>query len=234
MVEDDGGMHQPVRTVIVDDHYMYRRGVRAVLETFVDQVEVVGEAASADDAVQIVRERAPEVVLLDLRLPRRIGPSVKPELAHGLSAIEEIARGSPRTRVLVLSYIDDPETLFAALHAGAHGYINKADHEAGVGLAEAIRRTADGEAIYGGLVAQIIRDYHRQRSRTPNPATEPLTRREVEVLDLLASRRSNREIAEQLVISVKTVKTHVASILSKLHLESRHEVPVYVRLKGSK
>jgi DNA-binding NarL/FixJ family response regulator len=230
MAHDHGDKHTAVRVMIVDDHWMFRQGVRAVLEMFNDQVEVVGEAASAVDAVEMVQERVPSVVLLDLQLPERLGVLGRSAWEHGVTAISQIARISPCTRVLVMSYHEEPEVLFAALRAGAHGYLTKGDHFDGAGLVDALCRTVAGEAFYGPLVAQLLREYHQQRSREPDTLIEPLTPREREVLDLLSDRRTNREIAEQLVISVKTVKTHVANILAKLHIESRHEVPMYVRL----
>jgi len=230
MQPDESDRHTAVRIMIVDDHLMFRRGVRAVLETYTEQVDVIGEAATADDAVALVVDRVPNLVLLDLQLPERFGVLGRPAWEHGVGAIERIRRASPMTRILVLSYLEDPDILFAALRAGAHGYITKGDPYDGAGLVEAIRRTMAGEAFYGAVVAQLIREYH-QRRRPEDQPPEMLTRREIEVLDLLVDRRSNQEIAEQLVISVKTVKTHVANILAKLHLESRHEIPVYVRLR---
>jgi two-component system, NarL family, response regulator LiaR len=231
MQPSDCDIHTAVRIVIVDDHLMFRRGVRAVLETYAEQVDVLGEAATADEGVALVVERVPNLVLLDLQLPERFGVLGRPAWEHGVSAITRIRRVSPLTRILVLSYLEDPDILFAALRAGAHGYITKGDPYDGAGLVDAIRRTMAGEAFYGAVVAQLIREYHQHRRPEDQPP-EPLTRREVEVLDLLVDRKSNFEIAEQLVISVKTVKTHVANILAKLHLESRHEIPVYVRLRG--
>ena len=231
MQPGDCDIHTAVRIVIVDDHLMFRRGVRAVLETYAEQVDVIGEAATADDAVAMVVDRVPDLVLLDLQLPERFGMLSRPASEHGVSAIQRIRRVSPTTRILVLSYLEDPDILFTALGAGAHGYITKGDPYDGAALVDAIRRTMAGEAFYGAVVAQLIREYHQHRRPEDQPP-EMLTRREIEVLDLLVDRKSNLEIAEQLVISVKTVKTHVANILAKLHLESRHEIPVYVRLRG--
>jgi two-component system, NarL family, response regulator LiaR len=231
MQPDDCDIPTAIGIVIVDDHLMFRRGVRAVLETYAEQVDVMDEAATADEAVAIVVDRVPNLVLLDLQLPERYGVLSRPSWEHGVSAIERIRHGSPTTRILVLSYLEDPDILFAALRAGAHGYITKGDQYDGAALVDAIRRTMAGEAFYGAVVAQLIREYHQQRRPEDQPP-EMLTRREIEVLDLLVDRKSNLEIAEQLVISVKTVKTHVANILAKLHLESRHEIPVYVRLRG--
>jgi NarL family two-component system response regulator LiaR len=225
----DGDIHKPVRIIVVDDHWVFRQGVCAVLEPFRQRVQVVGEASTAEDAVQMTQQRTPDLVLLDLRLPQRLGVLARPSAEHGLRAIGEIAALARPPRVLVLSYLDDPSVLFEALRAGAHGYITKGDPYDGEALVEAITRTMAGEAFYGAMVAQLIRDYHQQRNREPSAPAEPLTPRELEVLELLVDRKTNQEIADTLVISVKTVKTHVANILAKLHLDSRHEIPTYVR-----
>ena len=130
----------------------------------------------------------------------------------------------------------EPETVgrsvaFLDTPAAARGYITKGDPYDGAALVNAIRRTMAGEVFYGAVVAQLIREYHQRRRHEDQPP-EMLTPREFEVLDLLVDRKSNQEIAELLVISVKTVKTHVANILAKLHLESRYEIPGYVRTRG--
>lgn len=223
----------PIRVLIVDDHLMFRRGVRAVLESFADEVEIVGEAGSADEAVTDVQELAPDVVLLDLALPLRSRRLDEPQWENGVAAIGRIARCAPKTRVLVLSYHEESMILFAALRTGAHGYIAKGDAYDGKELVMAIQQIWAGEVFYGAVIAQLIREYH-QTKREPDAYSEPLTPREREVLDLLAQRKTNAEIAKLLVISVKTVKTHVANILAKLHIESRHEVPVYMRLLGAR
>ncbi len=226
-------MSTPTRLLIVDDHLMFRRGVRAVLEAFSAQVEVVGEASSAEEAIADVQELVPEVVLLDLQLPQRSRQLDEPHWEHGVTTIGRIARIAPHTRVLVLSYHEESMILFAALRAGAHGYITKGDAYDGKELVEVIQRIRAGDVFYGAVIAQLIREHH-QGSHEPGAYSEPLTPREREVLDLLAQRKTNAEIADLLVISIKTVKTHVANILAKLHIESRHEVPVYMRLLGSR
>ncbi|HNP72468.1 MAG TPA: response regulator transcription factor [Kouleothrix sp.] len=227
MTQDD----QPgiIRIIVADDHLLYRRGVCAVLEPFVAQVHVVGEASTAEETLAQARQRQPDLVLLDLRMPQRSGVATRPAWEHGVEAIGQLRTLARPPRVLVMSYIDEPKVLFAALRAGAHGYINKGDSYDGAPLVDAICRTVGGEAIYGPLVAQLIRDYH-QREQESLPPAERLTPRERDVLELLAERKSNQEIAKELVIGIKTVKTHVASILAKLHLNSRHEIPTYVRL----
>lgn len=230
MASDDRTI--PVRVVVADDHLMFRRGVCAALEMFSEQVQVIGEASNVEDTVQIVERLQPGLVLLDLQMPERRGSLKQSTWEQGIAAIQRIKMLAAAPRILVLSLYEDAIVLFAALRAGAHGYINKSDTYDGSDLADAIRRTVDGEAIYGPLVAQQIRDYHQQREREPAPTAEALTPREHQVLKLLAEHKSNQEIADRLSISIKTVKTHVASILAKLHLASRHEIPIYVRLRG--
>jgi DNA-binding NarL/FixJ family response regulator len=221
-----------ISIVIAEDEPVFRQGLRAEFERFPKHVEIVGEAANAEEAVTLVQELVPDLVLLDLRLPQTRGAFGALSWTHGVAAIKQIVRVAPRTRVLVLSYCEEPEILFAALRAGAHGYIAKGDRYDGADLVDSIQKITAGEVIYGPVIAQLFREYH-QHGHESGVLVEPLTVRERDVLDLLASHKSNREIAEELVISVKTVKTHVANILAKLHLESRHEIPLYVRLQGN-
>jgi len=222
----------PVRVIVADDHPMFRRGVCAVLDGYSDQVQVIGEASNVEDTVRMAREQQPGLVLLDLQMPERRG-SLKPATwEQGIAAIQRIKALAPSPRILVLSLYEEAPILFAALRAGAHGYITKGDSYDGQALADAICRTVAGEAIYGAVVAQRIRDYHQQRGSEALPPAERLTPREQEVLELLSDHKSNQEIAKELYISVKTVKTHVANILDKLHLDSRHEVPLVMRLRG--
>jgi NarL family two-component system response regulator LiaR len=226
-MEHEGSLHPTVSILIVEDEPVFRMGLRAAFDRFANRIEIVGEATNAEEAVESVRNQIPDVVLLDLRLPDHRGMDVAPAWQHGVAAIRQIARVAPHTRVLVLSYKDEPEVLFAALHAGADGYITKGDGYDGVALVDAVQRVIAGEAIYGPLVAQCIRAYH-QRVAARDDLVEPLTRRERQILDLLADQATNQEIADALVISVRTVKTHVANILAKLHLASRHEIPTYL------
>lgn len=220
-----------ITMLIVEDERVFRQGLRAVLEPFADQLTIVGEATNAEDAIASVTTQPPDLVLLDLRIPQRRQPGGRPDLRHGVETIMAIARSAPATRVLVLSNYEDDDVLFAALRAGAHGYIAKSDNFDGPDLFEAVASIVAGEAIYGPAIAERIRAFHQGGAEQP-ALIEQLTPREREVLDMLVARRSNNDIAHALVISVRTVKTHVANILAKLHLTSRYEVPLYVRFHG--
>ena len=230
MAEPQPDMHKPIRILVVEDEPIFRLGLQIALEPFADQVEAIGEAANAEEAVALARRDAPDLVLLDLRLPERSGLG-SPSLEQGIRVIEQVAALSRPPRVLVLSYLKDADAVFLALKAGAHGYIAKDDRFHGKELVESIQRLMGGEAIYGPAVADLIRRFFAERDRSDIPAVEKLTQREQEVLGLLARNMTNREIEEALIISTSTVKTHVSSILAKLHLRSRHEVPLYRALR---
>lgn len=223
MMQNEVKLHSAVTLIIVGDYLMFRQGIRAALEPFQDQVTIIGEAASADDAVAIVRERAPNVVLLHLQLPQRLDIVSKALWEHGVAAIEKTAQVSPTTRVLIVSDLEEPDTLFNALRSGAYGYIIKENQFDSAGLVDIIKRTIIGEAFYGPVIARLIRTYHQQRSRDSDSPSKLLTSREKKVLDLFADHKSNLEIANELSISIKTVKTHLGSILAKLHLERQRE-----------
>lgn len=208
--------------LLVDDEPVFREGLQAVLEPFAALVKVVGEAVSAEEAVTLTRELLPDIILFDLRLPQHPEENTL-AWEHGVTAITRIAKLAPLTRILVLSYLEEPDVLFAALSAGAHGYIAKGDRFDGKALVHAVQRIKAGETIYGPVVAQRIREYY-QHDDAQEQRFEPLTAREREVLDLLIQRKSNQQIAEKLVITIATVKTHVSSILAKLQLRRREEV----------
>lgn len=211
--------------LIVEDEPVMRLGLRAALDPFREHVAIVGEAGNAADALELVQDLVPNLVLLDLRLPQSPSLSRSSE-QHGLEAIRQIRELSPLTHVLVLSYLDKPDILFAALKAGAHGYISKGDQFAGKELINAIRRVTAGEAIFGPLIAEQMRQFFYPDGSESLTQIEPLTRREREVLQLLAQSKTNQEIADTLMITVATVKTHVRNILAKLHLRSRHQIPL--------
>lgn len=210
----------PLGVLLVDDEPVFMRGLEVALEIAEPPVHILAKATTAEDAIAAAREHLPDVAVLDLRIPIRIGPS-RPSEANGLMAIRQIAQDAPSVRILVLSYHDDPGILFEALTAGAHGYIAKGDRYNGDDLAQAIHRLAQGETIYGPSIAERIRA-HYQAASQPDLLAQ-LTPREREILDLLVQRRTNAEIAKHLVISVKTVKTHVSNILAKLQIERRQE-----------
>lgn len=208
----------PITILIADDHHLLRRGVRAELEAFPDQIEIVGEAKNVAETLELAQELIPDVVLLDLRMPK--SPGTVDDWRHGIAAISQIVKLVPHTHILVLSMYEEADVFFKALRAGANGYISKRTPYSGEDLTNAIRRIVAGEAIYGPSVAPLIRDYHNQ----PPDTLSPLTRRERHVLDLLVEGKSNQEIAAALMMSMGTVKTHVSSILKKMQVKRREQL----------
>lgn len=212
-------MSDPITVLVVDDHAVVREGVRAFLATQPDIV-VVGTAGSGEEALRLAAEHAPDVVLMDLVMP----------VLDGIETTRRLRQLSPRTRILVLTSYDQDEHIFPAIRAGAHSYLLK---EVGSGeLADAIRKAASGEAVlHPRVAARILQELHGARQDQPNAFTE-LSERELEVLKLIANGLGNAEIAERLVISEKTVKSHVSNILGKLHLEDRTQAAVYAWREG--
>lgn len=199
------------RVVLVDDHAMFRAGVRAELG---GRVDVVGEASDPAEAVQIIVATRPAVVLLDVHMPD----------GGGLAVLQSLGTSLPETRFLALSVSDAAEDVIALIRAGASGYVTKtisADE-----LAEAITRVADGDAVFSPRLAGFVLDAFRDAPVVPSvdPDLDQLTPREREVMRLLARGYSYREIATELFISIKTVETHASSVLRKLQLSSRHQL----------
>lgn len=214
-------MSQLISLLLVDDHDVVRRGVRAFLEASQEFV-VVGEADSGATAVQIAAEKVPDVVLMDLLMPD----------IDGVEATRQIKRLSPRTQIVVLTSHHDDAYIFPALRAGATSYLLKSvKMEA---LAEALRRAAQGEAMLDPRVAaRVIQEFQgtHQPNNTSNAFTE-LTDREMEILKLIAQGMSNQELTAHLVISEHTVKGHVSNILSKLHLADRTQAAIFAWREG--
>jgi two-component system, NarL family, response regulator LiaR len=214
-------MGEPITVLLVDDHAMVRQGVRAFLETQPD-ITVVAEAASGEEAVREAAEHAPDVTLMDLIMPG----------TDGVEATRRLKDRSPRTRVVVLTSYHDDEHIFPAIRAGALSYVLK---EVGPEeLADAVRKAAAGEAVlHPRVAARVVRELHGADdvSGAPNAYRE-LSDRELEVLRLIADGLANAEIAAQLYVSEKTVKSHVGNILSKLHLADRTQAAVYAWRQG--
>ena len=200
----------PPRVFLVDDHELFRSGVRAELGGAVD---VVGEASEVDAAVEMILERRPDVVLLDVHLPGGGGQAV----------IGGVAPAAPDVRFLALSVSDAAEDVIGVIRAGARGYVTKTI--SGPELADAVRRVADGDAVFSPRLAGFVLDAF---SAVPGPAADPeldqLTAREQEVLRLIARGYPYKAVARELVISVRTVETHVSSVLHKLQLSNRNEL----------
>ncbi len=202
-------LQQPIRILIVDDHAVVRRGLTMVLSLQRDFV-VVGEAGSAAAALHMAETLQPDLVLLDLALPDRSGGAVAPELR----------RVAPRSRILVLSGAQDARLVQAAVEAQVDGYVPKEVTPAE--LADAIRRVAADESYIHPDVLHLLQG----ASRHPQAHHPPLTRRELEVLQLMATMATNREIAERMVVSEETVRSHVKSILRKLDQPNRTQAVI--------
>jgi NarL family two-component system response regulator LiaR len=207
-----------IRVLIADDHAIVRKGICALLATEPD-IEVVGEAEEGREAISQAQRLSPDVILMDLVMPR----------VDGLEAIRHITACQPKARILVLTSFDGDDKVFPAIKAGALGYLLK---DTGPDeLIRAIQQVHRGES---SLHPTVARKLLREVSRPSNRATEPdpLTQRELEVLRLVASGWSNREVADQLHISEATVRTHVSNILSKLNLCSRTQAALYALREG--
>jgi NarL family two-component system response regulator LiaR len=208
----------PISILIVDDHEVVRNGIRAYLETL-PKFNVVGEAASGEEAIKMAGELIPDVVLMDLVMPGM----------DGIETTREVKKISPRTQIVVLTSYHEDEQIFPALKAGAISYVLK-DMKMDK-LAEAIQSAIHGEVTLHPLVATRVLRNLRGESSDESFYAE-LTERELEVLKFIANGLSNSQIADQLVISTNTVKGHVSNILSKLHLADRTQVAVYAWQKG--
>ncbi|MEV8517291.1 response regulator transcription factor [Dactylosporangium sp. NPDC051484] len=212
-------MSGPIRVLIVDDHEHFRAGLRALLATSAE-VEVCGEAASGEEALAALPRLQPDVVLLDLVMPGM----------GGIAAMARIAAAMPHVRVLVLSMADDDDSVFAAVRAGARGYVLKGARR--TEIIRSIRVVADGEAIFGPAIAGRLMGYFAGLDRTaPDPFPE-LTQRERQVLALIARHLTNPQIAERLGVSQKTVRNHVSNVFTKLQVADRAQAIVIARDAG--
>jgi DNA-binding NarL/FixJ family response regulator len=209
-----------IHVLIADDSEAFRQGLRAMLRTALD-VALVGEAASGAEAIGMAASLQPDVVLMDLQMPD----------GNGLEATRRILHTSPHIRIVVLTMFDDDDSVFAALQAGARGYLLKGALKAEV--LRAIRGAHNGEAIFGPAIAQRLMSYFAvARPSLPSLAFPELTEREREILELMAQRLTNQEIAERLVLSSKTVRNHVSNIFTKLQVADRTQAIMRARDAG--
>jgi NarL family two-component system response regulator LiaR len=211
-------MTSPIRVLLVDDHAILRKGIRALLSTEPD-IEVVGEAGDGQEALTQAEALGPDVILMDLVMPNM----------DGIEATRQVVARHSGVRVLVLTSFVADDKVFPAIKAGALGYILK---DTGPDdLVRAIRQVHRGEPTLEPEIARKLLFELAQPSRQP-PTPQPLTGREMDVLRLIAQGQSNREIAEELVLSETTVRTHVSNILGKLHLASRTQAALYALKEG--
>jgi DNA-binding NarL/FixJ family response regulator len=195
--------------VLVEDHRLFRAGVRSELDPGID---VVGEAATVAEAIPLIRELDPDVVLLDVHLPDGTGQAV----------IAAVAPERPGVKFLALSVSDAAEDVIAVIRAGARGYVTKTI--SGPELSEAVHRVAEGDAVFSPRLAGFVLDAFRGGEMPRDPELDLLTAREREVLQLIARGYLYKEIAARLHLSVKTIESHVSAVLRKLQLSSRHEL----------
>ena len=213
-------MEDAIRVLIADDHPLFREGMRGRLDRVAD-VEVVGEAASGGEAVDLARELGPKVVLMDIKMPGM----------NGIEATREILQRNQEISVLVLTMFEDDDSVFAAMRAGAKGYLLK--DSGGEGVVHAIRAVASGEAVFGpGVAERIMGFFSAPRPSAPRRAFPELTEREEEVLSLVAQGKSNQEISRRLFVSLKTVRNHVSNILLKLQVADRTQAVIRAREAG--
>ncbi|MGD8398329.1 MAG: response regulator transcription factor [Anaerolineae bacterium] len=209
-----------IRVLIADDHQLFRDGLKALLLSAHD-AEVVGEAATGKEAMALAAETQPDVILMDLQMPDM----------DGIEATRHIVRTSPHIKVLVVTMFEDDQSVFAAMRAGARGYVLKgAKHEE---MLRAIRAVAGGEAIFSPSIAARMMDFFAaSRAVVPQEVLADLTDREHEVLTLIARGESNADIARTLTISIKTVRNHVSNIFSKLQVADRAQAVIRAREAG--
>lgn len=218
LTDAGGAGSEVIRVLIADDQALFRRGLYVVLGTE-ENIEVVAEAENGEEAIAKAQELAPDVVLMDVRMPR----------VNGIDAARQISMDVPSTKILMLTVSDEEDDLYEAIKAGANGYLLK---EISVEeVAEAIRAVVQGQSLISpSMASKLLNEFNmlakkaEERQQFPAPA---LTGRELEVLKLVAKGMSNREIADELYISENTVKNHVRNILEKLHLHSRMEAVIY-------
>jgi DNA-binding NarL/FixJ family response regulator len=208
------------RVLVADDHPTFRRGLAALLGSL-DDVELVGEAADGDAAVALVGETLPDVVVMDLNMPG----------VNGIEATRRIVAAHPSVAVLVLTMLDEDESVFAAMRAGARGYVVKgADTD---DVLRALESVARGDAVFGPAVASRVLSYLTSPLSARDPVLFPeLTDREREILELLARGKANNDIARNLVLSPKTVRNHVSNIFTKLQVRDRADAIARARDAG--
>jgi DNA-binding NarL/FixJ family response regulator len=209
-----------IRVLIADDHPLFRDGMHGLLDSVPD-TEVVGEATSGEEVVSQAAALQPDVILMDIKMPG----------INGIAATREILAASPHIGILMVTMLEDDESVFAAMRAGARGYVLKGANQADILLA--IRAVARGEVIFGPNIARrLLRFFSTLRPQAPQRIFPGLSERETELLGLMAQGKSNQEIAVQLDLSLKTVRNHASNIFSKLQVADRAQAILRAREAG--
>jgi DNA-binding NarL/FixJ family response regulator len=217
-----------IRLLIADDHTLFREGLRALLMATPD-IEVVGEAATGEEAIALAALHQPDVILMDIQMPGAPGTPA----TNGIEATRRLIHTSPHIGVIMLTMLEDDDSVFAAMRAGARGYILKGADK--VEVLKTIRAVAEGEALFGPAIAQRLMTFFGALGPTPKamPLAFPeLTEREREVLGLIAQGHNNAEIAQRLTLSPKTVGNHISNIFSKLQVADRAQAIIRAREAG--
>lgn len=212
-------MTAPIRVLIADDHRLFREGVRALLRSR-PEADVVGEAATGDEVLSEVERLHPDVILMDIQMPG----------LNGIDATRRVLAARPEIGILVLTMYEDDDSVFAAMRAGARGYVLKGADQ--MELLRAIQAVASGEALFSPSIAARLVAFFAAGASAPAAPFPDLTEREREVLDLIAQGQSNATIAQRLGISAKTVRNHVSNVFSKLQVAGRAEAIVRAREAG--
>ncbi|KAB7743084.1 response regulator [Nostocoides sp. F2B08] len=208
-----------IRLLVADDHPAFRRGLQFMLAD-TDDISIEGEAATGAQAVELANQLAPDVILMDLRMPD----------LDGIEATRRLSRNNPAPAIVVLTMFEDDDSVLAAMRAGARGYLLKGAEQDEI--VRAIRAAAAGEAIFGPQIAQRVIDHFTHSARSTTTAFPALTERERQVLELIAAGKGNASIAHELMINLKTVRNHVSNIFTKLQVSDRSAAIVRARQSG--
>ena len=208
-----------IRVLVADDHPAFRRGLQLMLAD-TDDISIAGEAASGAQAVELGEQLAPDVILMDLRMPN----------LDGIEATRRLSRNNPAPAIVVLTMFEDDDSVLAAMRAGARGYVLKGAEQDEI--VRAIRAAAAGEAIFGPEIAQRVIDHFTNSAGSQAKAFPVLTERERQVLELIAAGKGNASIAHELMINLKTVRNHVSNIFTKLQVSDRSAAIIKARQSG--
>jgi len=215
---------KPIRVLIADDHALFREGVHAILKAVPD-IEIVGEAGNGEKVITLASDLNPDVILMDIQMPD----------LNGVEATQRILKARPDVGIIIVTMLEDDDSLFSAMRAGARGYVLKGADKAE--MLKSIRAVAEGEALFGPSIAsRLLNFFHdtppqSKRKSLPTPFPE-LTEREQEILASIARGDTNDKIAEQLSISLKTVRNHVSNIFNKLQVMNRTQAAIRARDAG--